>query len=245
MMSYLPHFLKKRQINKCVICVVGNACKSVVELFGEYEIEVYSQNELDELIQASLYSKDSYAFIAHQDRPYVVNLHRALYIKRIPLDKIYCCGVFGLPWDTKPFLPYRLKDYADLNKIEKGKSVIFSPYAKSVVEFPANFWKPIVDDFVQRGYKCFTNVSGDEKPLEGTMSISPQINELQSAIEWAGNFVGIRNGLCDIISNADANKIILYPDYNYCDTKWKSIDIYAIEGCINITVTEGFKWKKI
>lgn len=33
----------------------------------------------------------------------------------------------------------------------------------------------------------------------------------------------------------------LYPDYNYCDTKWKAIDIYALEGWENIEVGGEFQ----
>ena len=52
--------------------------------------------------------------------------------------------------------------------------------------------------------------------------------KMRSVVERAGTFVGIRSGLCDIIRDAKAKKIAIYPDYNYCDTRWKAIDIYYI-----------------
>ena len=56
--------------------------------------------------------------------------------------------------------------------------------------------------------------------------------------------MGIRSGLCDVLEIADARKIALYPDYNYCDTRWKAIDMYALKGWDNRVVTkEGFKWE--
>ena len=244
MMSYLPHFLKKRNVQNAVICVVGNACAQVVHLFGEYQTEVYSQKDMDELIQASLYTEDTHSFIAHQDRPYVVNLHKALYIKCIPLEQIYCCGVFGLPLGTKPFRPVKFEPYKELEMIEKGNAVVFSPYAKSVTTFSSGFWKVIVDDYLRRGFQCFTNVIGEEQPLEGTLPISPSISEVRSVVERAGHFVGIRSGLCDVLRDADCEKIALYPDYNYCDTKWTAIDMYALEGWENMVVREDFEWGK-
>ena len=255
MMSYLPHFLKKRNVNKCVICVVGNVCAQVVSLYkgstlddgdilyGEYSVEVYSQKDMDEMIQAALYTEDKHFFIAHQDRPYVVNLQKALYIKCIPLEQIYCCGVFGLPIGTEPYKPVHLKKYKDLDLIKENNAVIFSPYAKSVTTFNELFWKPIVDDYLSRGFQCFTNVVGDEKFLDGTLPISPSILEIQSVVEKAGHFVGIRSGLCDVIRYADCEKIALYPDYYYSDTKWKAIDMYALKGWKNIVVGEDFEWK--
>lgn len=242
-MSYLPYFLQNRNINKCIIVVIGNACAQVVRLFGDYDVEVLSQNAMDELIQSELYTEDSYYFIAHQDRPYVINLHKALYNKKIPLEQIYCCGIFGLPKDTRPYKPDCFKEYVYLNKIKEGKSVIISPYAKSVTAINVNVWKQIVEYFSNMGYQCFTNVAGDEQPLENTTSISPKISEMNSVIERAGHFVGIRSGMCDVLLEAKADKTALYPDYNYCDTRWKSIDIYELKGWKNIIVRDGFKWE--
>lgn len=240
MMSYLPHFLEKRNKKQCVICVVGNACAQVVQLFGNYSVEKFSQKDIDETIQAALYTNDSNAFIAHQDRPYVVNLHKALYMKCIPLEQIYCCGVFGLPINTIPYKPEQLKQYSNLEQIEEGKAVILSPYAKSVTALPETFWKKIVDSYLERGYQCFTNVAGDEQPLTGTMSISPSIAEIQSVVERAGSFIGIRSGICDVLKYAKCKKTALYPDYNYSDTKWKAIDMYRLEGWENIVVKNDF-----
>ena len=245
MMSYLPHFLKKRGIASCVVCVVGNACAQVAQMFGADAVEVLTQKDMDETIQAALYTEDQNAFVAHQDRPYVVDLHRALYTKCIPLEKIYCCGVFGLPADTVPYKPTELMQYSGMEQIERGNAVLFSPYAKSVTALPDSLWEQIVDGYLQRGSQCFTNVAGDERPLAGTQPISPKIAEIQSLAEYAGTFIGIRSGICDVLKYAKCKKAALYPDYNYCDTKWKAIDMYAIDGWENIPVGEGFQWKML
>lgn len=245
MMSYLPHFLKKRGVARCVIGVVGNACAQVVQIFGADQVEIFTQKDMDETIQAVLYTNDQNAFIAHQDRPYVVDLHSALYTKCIPLEQIYCCGVFGLPADTVPYKPTEPRQYSGTERIERGNAVLFSPYAKSVTALPDSLWEQIVDSYLQRGYQCFTNVVGDERPLLRTQPISPKIAEIQSLAEYAGTFIGIRSGICDVLKYAKCKKTALYPDYNYCDTQWKAIDMYAIAGWENIEVGEGFQWKML
>lgn len=260
-MSYLPYFLEMRNVRKCVIGVIGGACAQVAELFRtdvsggrkagmlfqeQLYIEAFSQKDMDELIQACLYTRDSNSFIAHQDRPYVVNLHKALYVKCIPLEQIYRCGVFGLPEDVKPVKPRteKLRQYPGLQNICKGKAVIFSPYAKSVTALPESLWEDIVRYYKGKGYQCLTNAVGEEQALAGTLRISPAICELQSVAEHAGTFIGIRSGLCDVLKYAECKKTALYPDYNYCDTKWKAIDMYALEGWENIVVKDDFQWKK-
>lgn len=242
-MSYLPHFKRKIHIGKCIIAVIGNTCAKVVKLFGEEQVIVYAQQEMDEMIQAALFTSASDVFIPHQDRPYVINLSRALYVKLIPLEKIYCCGVFGLPESTKPCKPVILHRYQGNVKIEEGRSVILSPYAKSVTMLKVDIWVKIVNECRNNGYVCYTNVVEDEKPLPGTFPVSPDISEIQSLVELAGMFIGIRSGLCDVIREASCRKIALYPDYYYCDTKWKAIDMYRIDGWENIVVGEEFSWK--
>ena len=243
-MSYLPYFLRRKGIRSYMVGVVGKACAEVVRLFGPCHVESFSQKDMDEMIQAALYTHAADIFIAHQDRPYVVNLHRALYVKCIPLEKIYCCGVFGLPVDTAPCKPVCRQEYGGPERIPAGKSVILSPYAKSVTALPDMIWEQIVDSYLEEGYQCFTNVAGEEKPLPNTLPISPAISEIRSAVERAGTFIGIRSGICDVLREAECRKVALYPDYNYCDTRWKAIDMYRMEGWENIVVKDGFQWRK-
>lgn len=246
MMSYWNSFAKVRGIDNPVFCVSGRVLSDIIHMFGDYPVEVYEQKELDAMIQAAIYTQDKNSFIAHQDRPYVINLHRALYIKKIPLEKIYCCGVFGLPADTIPDIPrYGSKVYKDLDRIVAEKSVIFSPYAKSVTAINDDVWKDAVDYYSDNGYKCFTNVVGDEVPLDGTEALNVPLPEMISVLEKAGTFIGLRSGLCDVVRTAKCKKIALYPDYNYCDTKWKAIDIYSIDGFENIALEDGDTWEKI
>ncbi|WP_026496481.1 hypothetical protein [Butyrivibrio sp. WCD3002] len=232
MRAYFPAFAREKGIGKTVFCVPSKVLSGVIRLFDdENDIEVYEPKELDAMIQAVLYTRDENSYIAHQDRPYVINLSKALYIKKINLEQIYCCGVYGLPVDTVPEKPRRelMRVYPELEKIPSNNAVIFSPYAKSVTAIDFRVWSDAVSYYTKQGYKCFTNVVGEEMPLDGTEAISPSISELFSVVERAGTFIGIRSGLCDILREAKAKKIAIYPDYNYCDTKWKSIDIYYIK----------------
>ena len=244
-MSYLQHYLKLNGYEKCIVCVVGNAVKQVAELFGYADVLQLSQNDIDEIIQSVIYTNDGDCFIAHQDRPYVVYLHRALYKKCIPLEIIYKCGIFGLSQDIRPVEPKCWIDYSFGDVPVKDKMAIISPYAKSVASLPEKIWEDIVADLKADGYETFTNVIGDEKPLSGTYAISPRISEIKSAVEQAGLFIGIRSGICDVLRTADAKKIALYPDYYYCDTKWKSIDMYSIDGFENIVVKDTDTWKEV
>lgn len=94
-MSYLPYFLKRRRKKEYIVCVAGAACAKAVSLFDDCPVEVMQQKELDATIQAELYTQDENAFIAHQDRPYVVHLSRALYRKKYHWKRSTAAGYLG------------------------------------------------------------------------------------------------------------------------------------------------------
>lgn len=235
-MSYLPYFLREKEISKYVVLVVGNACADVARMFGAEAVEVLTQKEMDEQVQAVIYQRDMNAFIAHHDRPYVVNLWKILFAKKITFDELYRIGVFGLTGDVRPYAPTRLSVYEKLGEIPAGNAVILAPHAKSVVKLPGEYWDSIVEYYSKKGCRIYTNVAGEEKELPGTIRLEVKLGELQSAVERAGTFIGLRSGLCDVLKGANCRKIALYPDCFYSGTRWKVEEIFHLEGWENIVI---------
>lgn len=236
-MAYLPYFLKRKSVSKYVVFTIGSSCAEVAKMFGAKYVEALSQRDMDESIQAALFTEDTDAYIPHQDRPYVVKLAKALYIKKIPLELIYKCGVYGLDKDCVPYKPIKLNSYGNLDRIIPGKAVILSPYAKSVTNISSEYWEKIVRYYKEKNYQIFTNVFGEERELEETQRLEVKLSELQSVVERAGTFIGIRSGLCDVLKEAKCRKIALYPDCCYSDTQWKMEEIYHLDSFENIVVS--------
>ncbi len=236
MMSYLSYYLAKKETDRYVIFTIGKACAEVARMFGAEHVEACSQKNMDEQIQAVLYAGESNAFIPHQDRPYVANLYKALYIKKIPLEMIYKYGVFALSKECEPCRPVKLGQYEKLSEIPQGKAVILSPHAKSVTNIGDVYWRQIIQYYKEKEYEVYTNVAGEETVLEGTKRLEVPLAQLQSVVERAGIFIGLRSGLCDVLKWADCKKIALYPDCYYSDTKWKMEEMYHLEGWENIVV---------
>ena len=88
-------------------------------------------------------------------------------------------------------------------------------------------------------FRSYTNVAGAEKPLPGTKPLCLTVSEIREAVERAELFIGIRSGLCDVLREVSCRKIALYPDYNYCGTEWKAVDMYGLEGWENIVIKDG------
>lgn len=106
--------------------------------------------------------------------------------------------------------------------LQKGISVLLSPYANTVTDVSATFWEHIAQECKKRGYQVFTNSIGESEPvIAGTEGIFIPFSEIIDFVEAAGCFIGVRSGLCDIISSAKAKKIILYPEgklFRACST---------------------------
>ncbi len=97
----------------------------------------------------------------------------------------------------------------------KGKTVIIAPEANSVTQIPVEFWNIITGKLEKKGYKVFINTK--KKNNYNTKSVFFDYSEMAAVLEYAGYFIGIRSGLCDIISTVKCKKIILYPEKKESD----------------------------
>ncbi len=104
-----------------------------------------------------------------------------------------------------------------------GRTVIISPEANSVTGLRVSFWNELTLELRKRGYcvfVCNKNTKGYQADR-----LFFTYEQGKSLLEYAGYFIGIRSGLCDIISTARCRKVILYPavgsglDFNHHRTE--------------------------
>jgi hypothetical protein len=229
-MSFLPAYRKKRSIDEVAIVVIGDACRQVAEMFGAVDVAPLGHAEMDELVQAIIFVREGNAIIAHHDRPYTDNIIKWLDKHFLSFIDYYRCAVYGLPKDTPPALPTGRSPFDDYAEIPKGRSVILSSHAKSVLELPEDFWVNIAEDYARQGYAVFTNVTGDDEPIRGTQALRAPVSQMIAAAEYAGTFIGIRSGLCDVVHTANCRKIVVFPDCFYSTTPHKVEDFFALPG---------------
>jgi hypothetical protein len=193
---------------------------------------------MDELVQAIIYTRADDFFTAHHDRPYTNNLTDILLRKHIGFKDLYKFGVFGLDATAVSTVPNFNKEFQNNDIILPGKTVILSPYAKSVGQIPSDFWIDLAQKKAADGFTVLTNTVGDELPVPGTKPLFIPITEMVSAAEIAGHFIGVRSGLCDIISTAKCEKTIIFPDSFYSYTGVKVSEFFALDGFKNIIYYE-------
>lgn len=215
----LDLYLTSRKIKDYVITVVGNACAKIGKMFSWANIIVLSQDDSDALVSYVRFVglKETHSKILNDCYQQVVNRRLRGY-RGINFWKMFQTVVFDYPVTEKIECKEILQNEEEIEKyvkqvgMKKNHSVIIAPYANTLTRISEKQWQQVALYYLERGYRVYTNSSGENEPVvSGTQRICAPFSYMQQLVEYAGNFIGIRSGLCDIIANAKANKIILYP----------------------------------
>lgn len=235
-LAFLPEYLKKNAIPNYAVITVEGACSQIPELFGAFNIASLAQNDMDEFVQAVIFLREKNAIIAHHDRPYTDNIIHLLSGKFISFSDYYKFAVFGLDNSALPVIPQNFAPFENTAEIPRNSSVILAPFAKSVVGLPGDFWEKIAADYASRGFSVYTNIAGGETPIRGTVSLTIPLKQIVPAAEFAGTFVGVRSGLCDLLTSANCNKFVVFPDAFYSSYKFKSAQFFRLDAWSVIVV---------
>ena len=242
-MKYLSAFRQKHSLGSIAVAVVEDSCLEAVKIFYDVPILSLRQAEMDELVQAVLFRQPGNVMIVHHDRPYTSYLIRLLRKQLLPFGRFYKVGIYGLSEEVAGEKPRFWQDWV-CEKMPQGRSAVLMPYAKSVVNLPVGRWEDIVKVLKAKGYAVFSFVQGNEVPLAGTRTLRDvPISAMKGIVEQAGCFISIRNGLCDILQEAECKKILLYPDACYSDTPWQVVEFFNLSGCSNVIFKNDGSWE--
>ncbi len=242
---YLDAFLKKEQPGPYVMAVSAESCRKTALLFGVGQIERVSKDEMEKLLKAWEFLGSRKMLV----KPLLYwgwRTKRYLYADEYPqitFNEMFLYDVFDLPCGTekKRIEINGQSGYAEaLFKrlgLKPHRTVIMAPYAGSFVpEMGIEAWAEIAADLVKKGWTVATNCSGDaERPVPGTVPIWFPYEEAVQVLEYAGGFVALRSGLCDIVSQAKCKMVILYESgfnaarYEYFSLKKMGLNPDAVE----------------
>lgn len=233
---YLEKYCTKNNISSYAVTVTSSACMQVLSMFKIKQAEKLAKEESDLMVQSLVFAglKECNAEILHHRFPYTAGIGALGNYKGVCFNDHYKYSIFGMERNETGQAPENRQDkkYIDNffkeNGLTEGKTVIISPYANTSPDLPASFWKEIIKEYKNKGYTVCTNSSGAEEPaIEGTTAVTFPLTKAVQVVEAAGNFIGLRSGLCDVISKSHAKKIILYPDRIYQEGKY--ISFYSLK----------------
>lgn len=227
--SCMREYIKLNNITKYVLVLIDKACSKIASLFG-FNSCVYSvtREEMNEFVQYAVFSNmaDKRILILNHRHPYTCRIGEIGNYKNINFMDHFRYSIFNLPEGSMPEVPSSIRDSEESkryveqlfnkNGLVKGKTVIIFPYAKTAAKLDESFWIKLAMQLKEQEYKVCTNSSGESEPaIPGTIPLFFDIRYALETVEAAGYVIGLRSGLCDVISTAKAKKIIIYPDRYY------------------------------
>ena len=120
--------------------------------------------------------------------------------------------VFKLPIDA-PFIYPIVNEISEeqiaaLNEkyiLNKERTIILLPHAKTFRStFNKNFWEKVAQRLKEKNYIVYTNVAGDEKPVEGTEPLNITFTELYYITDKVKCFIGLNSGVFVFLAMTDA-----------------------------------------
>lgn len=220
---FIPGYLGCDHIaeSNCVLIVNNMGGYKLAKALGFKDVELISKGQTEKIV---------HAMAATEGRVKINRLVFSAYVSCRHINYLDCHPAISF---TDMFYPYLFNDNSGKckitpplfspnsnriaecfaqNKLVDGKTVVLSPYAGSFTSsLPLDFWENIAARLTDNGYSVCTNSAGEhEPPLKGTAPVFFAFDDSVAFMERAGGFIGIRSGLCDIISSAQCIKVILY-----------------------------------
>lgn len=219
--SFWKQYIEKRNLDNYIFVVISKACEKAARLF-EIKNIVRLENKIESsyLIRYYMLCPEKVKITILNDSWGQVHTNPLEWFrgyKGLEFMQLFRKFVFELPDCAQPEHPIfedkkeGVDQFFRENHLEEKNTVILSPYSNTLADLPNRFWNKVAGALKGMGYVVCTNSSGDTEPaVEGTIPVFFPLNIAPQLVGKAGYFIGIRSGLCDIISGADVKKIILY-----------------------------------
>lgn len=217
---FFREYVKRHEIGNYVFVTVSGACKKVAEAFGVEKIEVIPRLSADYIIKCDRALRLKWPLVILNDSWAEEHTNLLQWIrgyKDLSFDRMFRHFVFDFGDDVEYQLPPPGDNAAQVDalfakhRLIKGRTVVLSPYSNTLFEIPPDVWKAIVEHCEARGVAVCTNSAGAAEPaIEGTVPVFFPLGIAREFLDAAGWFVGVRSGLCDIISASSCKKIIFY-----------------------------------
>jgi hypothetical protein len=111
----------------------------------------------------------------------------------------------GLPQGVQAEMP----DFATSESPPK-KAIVLSPYAASC-KMSSDIWAVVAKKLTDRSYNVLTNCGANEQPIPRTEKLFLPYKQSVPYLNQCVGFIGVRSGLCDIVSTSTCRKVIIHP----------------------------------
>ena len=215
---YLQKYIEDNDISDYIIVVKNNTCKRVFDIFEYQNIVIIEDEEVESLVCFSRIMKDTVK-CRILNESYMRIMHRRLRgYKGLDFNTMLRIAVFEQADEYVPEFPKdkisneEVNEFFKKNNLIPEKTIILSPYAKSVDNVPDFMWESIADNLIEKGYLVCTNSANDKEPaIKGTTALFIPFKILRPVLKRVYGLIALRSGLCDIVGDIKSKKVIFYP----------------------------------
>ena len=234
-MYILPPHISRilRTIKKSLFCVIGVSNKKIAELFHlNARVLNFTERHIDSLTRLSFFTgtENMNMRILHHAP---LNWHCGINdcfrnINGLIFTDLIGYGAFKVENPKKLARPVFLEKDEDTERLfikeglKRGKTVLLAPFSYTLTSYPEWFWKKLVIELKALGFSVCTNLgSRKEKAIPGSKGIFLRYEQLGLFLRNAGWFIGVRSGLCDVISSAVCKKNHFIPALSFLGRRRK------------------------
>lgn len=227
---YIPYYVEKKEIKSFIVVVSSRAASKIAKLCG-YDVCVISKEDafclLDYARLMGYANLDVHFINVASEEQRVINL-----FSRVDINSMHQRLAFED--DVKRSIPKISQINSDVifeeNSLRKGRTVIISPYSNTEGNIPEDMCERLIRILRDNDFDICTNVAPEERALHGTKGLFIPYSQIIDFVNKAGFFIGVRSGLCDIISSTTSKMIIFYKErdrvvYDLKEMGLKEIDI--------------------
>ncbi len=223
-LALIDSYMKKRNISSYKIVADSARCEDLAKLFQEKNLIAMNGYKVDSIEKAYMLlgsKKLNLTILFPWTYSLYFNRCRIRMTERFHFMDTYQYYVLDMKDGIQmkvPSFPPLIREKLVQKEIVKGKTVIIAPEANSVTQLGIELWNRIIDGLTQKGYAVLVNIEYDQGYLASNYFCS--YAESVPLLEYAGYFIGLRSGFCDIVSSAKCQKVVIYPaktsrvDYN-------------------------------
>lgn len=217
-LALLPNYIRENNIQAYRIVGDSQGRNQLISLYGEknyIEIDAYSVVAIEKAYMLLGAEKLGITIMFPWTYSLYFNRCRLRMLQGFHFMDTYRYYVFGLKKEPHLYLPefaqlsQRMTGFLQEKGAKRGQTVIIAPEANSITELNEKIWNEIIVALKLKGYTVLIN-SKKENVYEAPTIFTPYAQSV-ALLEYCGYFIGLRSGLCDIISSAKCRKIILYP----------------------------------
>ena len=220
--GFYKEYIRRKKINNPV-CLGTKNTEKIADLYNLDNFLMLTEQEVLALEFLYMFKCEhlSLKILQIWDFQFHVNRERIRFNESFTFMDTYRTYIYHLDHNVEfehPVFTYdeeKCTELFDGNHLQRGQTIVLAPYAYSIKQRPPQLlWLELERILYEKGYNVAVNINplNEMNFFKQAPTLLFPIAESVKYLEFAGGFVGMRSGFCDVISSALCNKVILYPE---------------------------------